>query len=87
MLSIKDLEACFQKAKSGGFKYVGVKFQIFDYPKNEIIINCIENVDLKLEYYKRCFNNELKVYTSDGIIQIVGFTFGNSFADIESDLI
>ena len=50
----------------------------------EIIINSYENFDSKLEYYKKAYDEDLKLKTFDGI-RITDFTYGDSFAKIEYD--
>lgn len=83
-LTMKNLENCFKEAKRVGAKYIGISIQIGDYPKPEIIINPIENWEEKLKYYQYTYDEEL---TLNGVIKIVGFTYGWSFDDIEGDLV
>ncbi|WP_242842566.1 hypothetical protein [Clostridium tyrobutyricum] len=85
-MSIKELEKCFYIASKRGIKYIGVKIQMQGFPKPEIIINENENFDSKFAYYKKAYNEELTLKTFNGI-KIVGFTYGNSFEEIEKDLI
>ena len=54
--------------------------------KPEIIINENENFDSKFAYYKKAYNEGLTLKTFNGI-KIVGFTYGNSFEEIEKDLL
>lgn len=56
------------------------------FPKSEIIINENANFDSKFAYYKKVYNADLTLKTFNGI-KIVGFTYGDSFADIEQNLI
>lgn len=84
-LSINNLEICFTKAKEVGANYVAVLIEM-KLDKPEIIINSIENVDSKLEYYKDVYDENLNHKYADGI-KIIGFTYGRSFTDIEFDLI
>lgn len=85
-MNINNLEKCFQEATVRGEKYVGVKIQMEGFPKAEIIINENENFDRKLAYYKKAYNEDLTLKAFNGI-KIIGFTYGNSFDDIEVDLI
>jgi len=85
-MKFKNLENCFEEAAAKGAKYVGVKIQMQSFPTSEIIINDNENFERKLSYYKNSYNDDLKLKTFSGI-KIVGFTYGDSFADIEHDLI
>lgn len=85
-LTVDNLEKCFYEASHKGAKYVGVKVQMQGFSRPEIIINEHENFDSKFTYYKTAYNKDLTLKTFDGI-KIVGFTYGNSFDDIEHDLI
>ena len=85
-LTMNDLETCFYIASKRGIKYVGVKIQMQGFLKPEIIINENENFDSKFAYYKKAYNEELTLKTFNGI-KIVDFTYGNSFEEIEKDLI
>lgn len=85
-MSIKNLEKCFCEASHKEAKYVGVQIKMQGFPKPEIIINENENFDSKFAYYKKAYNEDLTLKTFNGI-EIVGFTYGNSFKDIEKDLI
>ena len=85
-MKFENLEKCFYEASRQDKKYVGVKIQMQGFPKAEIIINENENFDSKLDYYKKAYNEDLTLKTFNGI-RIVGFTYGDSFKDIEEDLI
>lgn len=85
-MSIKELEKCFYEASHKEAKYVGVKIQMQGFPKPEIIINENANFEDKFLYYKKAYNDKLTLKTFNGI-RIIGFTYGNSFKDIEKDLI
>ena len=85
-LSINNLEECFCNATLKDKKYIGVKIEMKGFPKAEIIINDKENFGDKLTYYKKAYNEDLVLKTFNGI-KIVGFTYGDSFQDIQNDLI
>ena len=85
-MKIKNLENCFKSAKVQGVKFLGVKIWMDGFEKEEIIINPIENFDKKLEYYKNSYSENLVLKNAPDKIKIVGFTFGNSFEEIEKDL-
>ena len=85
-MKIENLEKCFYEASKQNKKYVGVKIQMQGFSKPEIIINENENFDSKFDYYKKAYNEDLTLKTFNGI-RIVGFTYGDSFKDIEEDLI
>lgn len=84
-LNMKNLEDCYSMAISLGYRYVAVLIQMEGFKKHEIIINSKENFDENLKYYQRSYNDDLVLKSYSGI-RIVGFTMGDSLADIESSL-
>lgn len=84
-MRIGNLEKCFFEASHKGAKYVGVKIQMQGFPKPEIIINENENFDSKFAYYKKAYTDDLTLKSFEGV-KIVGFTYGDSFENIEHDL-
>lgn len=85
-MKMGNLEKCFYEASQKDAKYVGVKIQMRGFQKPEIIINENENFDSKFDYYKKAYNDDLTLKTFNGI-KIIGFTYGDSFEEIEYDLI
>ena len=85
-LTIQDLEKCFYAASAADKKYVGVLIEMEGFPRPEVIINENANFDSKFAYYKKAYNNDLTLKTFNGI-KIIGFTYGDEFADIEYDLL
>lgn len=85
-LNINNLEKCFYEASNQDKKYIGVKVQMYGFEKDEIIINSNENFDKKFDYYKNAYNEDLTLKNAPDKIKIVGFTFGNTFEEIEKDL-
>lgn len=85
-MNIDNLEKCFYEASNQEKKFVGVKIKIEGFPKAEIIINENANFDKKFAYYKNAYNSDLTLKTFNGI-KIVGFTYGDTFKEIEEDLI
>lgn len=85
-LSMNHLENCFNEATAAGAKYIGIAIRLKGTDKKEIIINPAENFDLKLGYYKQAYDENLNLKNVDGI-SILGFTYGDSFEDIENDLL
>ena len=67
-------------------KYIGVAVKITGYEKPQITISPKENFDEKLEFYKRTYTDFLKHKDNENV-KISGFTHGNTFADIEKDLL
>ncbi|WP_039242642.1 hypothetical protein [Clostridium botulinum] len=85
-LTIENLEKCFYEASQKDKKYVGVKIEMSGFKKPEIIINENANFDSKFDYYKKAYNEDLILKAFNGI-KIVGFTFGDTFEEIEKDLL
>ncbi len=81
--TMTELENIFQEAKKKDAKYVMVKIAMQGFEKPEVIVNPKENIDSKLEYYKKAYKEDLHLKTFDGI-QIVeaGYMKGNSFKRI-----
>jgi hypothetical protein len=85
MLTMKMLENCFQGAKEQNAKYVGIVVTIPNAEEREVIINAAANFDEKLKYYQQAYDEHLNHKHVKGI-QIVGFTYGNNFQEIQDDL-
>lgn len=86
-MRIEDLIRCFECAIKNGSKYVGVKIKTEGYQKEEIIINPRENFDMKLNYYKQAYNEDLTLKSAPHKIRIVSFTFANSYEEVARDLL
>jgi hypothetical protein len=84
-MKMQNLEKCFYEASVKAKKFVGIKVKMESFPKAEIIINQNENFDKKFTYYKNAYNDDLTLKTFSGI-RIVGFTYGDTFEEIEHDL-
>lgn len=83
-MNIKNLEKCFYDASKLDKKYIGVKIQMQQFEEPQIIIDSNSSFDSRFSYYKKVFGEDLK---SEQGNKIIGFTFGNSFGEIEKDLI
>lgn len=81
--TINELEFCFNNAIKTNSKYIAVLVKTPNSDKPEMIINVNENFNSKLDYYKNAYNKDLTLKTCDGI-NIVGFTYGSSFSEIEA---
>lgn len=86
-IRMEDLVRCFECAKKNGNKYIGVKIETKGYKEAEIIINPRANFDSKLEYYQNAYNEDLTLKSVPHKIRIIGFTFANSYEEIEQDLL
>jgi hypothetical protein len=84
-MKIDNLEKCFYEARVKAKKYIGIKVKMESFKKAEIIINENENFDKKFAYYKNAYNDDLTLKTFRGV-KIVGFTYGDTFEEIENDL-
>ena len=85
ILTIKSLENCFNGAIKNNANYLGVKVQLEDRSYSEVIINERRNFDFKWDYYTKAYNEDL-IHKHNEKIKIIGFTYGNTFEDIERDL-
>lgn len=86
MLTYKNLLNAEHGCLEFGCKYFAVAVRLPDLEKPEIIINPKDNLPEKIKYYLKNYDDELKLIHNPAI-QIVGITFGNSFEEIEEDLL
>jgi len=84
-LTLENLKRTFYRAIELKQKFIAIRMNIGDLPLDEMIINPIENVDAKLNYYQKTFDENLYHKNVEGI-RIAGFTYGNSYKDIEEIL-
>lgn len=84
-LTIKNLEHCFNKALKLNANYFGIKVQLEDKSYSEIIINKGRNFAFKWGYCTETYNEDL-THKYNEKIKIIGFTYGNTFEEIERDL-
>lgn len=84
-LTIKNLENCFNGALNNNANYFGIKAQFNETCYSYTIINDKKNFDFELDYCKKNYNEDL-THKYDKNFKIVGFTYGNTFEDIEKDL-
>lgn len=82
------LKAVFINAKVVGARYIGVKIATEGGNQPEIIINPKENFDAKFEYYISAYDDDLALISAKGKkdIRITGIAQGNTFEDIEVQL-
>lgn len=83
------LKAVFINAKAAGAKYIGAKIETEGSSEPEIIINPQGNFDAKFNYYMNAYDDELVLISAKGKkeIRITGAAHGNSFEDIQSQLL
>ena len=85
MYTMEDLIRCFNNTWEHRAKYIGVLVHIPGQEGLEVIINSSDSFEAKEKYYRENYDYELNHKKAKGV-KIVGFTYGNSFAIIESDL-
>lgn len=86
-MKLDNLINCFETAIKNNSKYVGIKVAMCGFEENEIIINPRANFEQKLKYYVNAYNEDLTLKNAPDKVEIVGFTYGDSFEDIRADLI
>lgn len=84
-LTIKNLENCFNRALENNANYFGIKVQLEEKSYSEVIINERRNFEFKWDYYTKAYNENL-THKHNEKIKIIGFTYGNTFEEIERDL-
>lgn len=65
--NMQSLIDMFEAAKEVGAKYFGIVVEIEGAPRCEMIINSIENIDAKLDYYKKAYDENLQLKHAKGI--------------------
>lgn len=85
----KDFIKVFENAIESHAAYIGVENKKKGSSRPEIIINPAENFAEKLKYYKTAYDEEMMLVSEKGKkgIQITAAVRGDSFADIEFQLI
>lgn len=84
-LTLENLRNVIEGAITYNNNYIGVAIQMKDMPEREIIINPNDNFEDKLNYYTKAYNEDLTLKANPDI-KIVGITFGDSFEEIQDDL-
>jgi len=85
-LAMVRLTGVFNEAKGLGMSFIAVKIRMDGFPEDEVIINGHANIETKLDYYKKTYDENLKHRFAPGI-SIVDYTYGDSYDDIQDDLI
>lgn len=82
------LKALFINAKVEGARYIGVRIATEGSSEPEIIINPEKNFDSKFDYYMNAYDDDLILISAKGKkeIKITGIAQGNTFEDIEYQL-
>ncbi|MED3540726.1 hypothetical protein ABEX53_01255 [Bacillus toyonensis] len=80
-ITLEELEKCFNEALIEEAEYVAVLIEMDGIPSDEVIINDKHNIDSKLAYYMKTYNEDLEHRYTPGI-RIVGFAYGYLFSEI-----
>lgn len=81
--SLKEqLKDCFTEAKRLDKKYIAVMVKANDSKRAEIIINYNENIESKLNYYMKAYDEDLKLINAPSI-KIIDFIYSDNLTDIE----
>ncbi|PGB85159.1 hypothetical protein COM03_04995 [Bacillus wiedmannii] len=80
-ITLEELEKCFNEALIEEAEYVAVLIEMDGIPRDEVIINDKHNIDSKLAYYMKTYNEDLEHRYTPGI-RIVGFAYGYLFSEI-----
>lgn len=81
--SLKEqLKDCFTEAKRLNKKYIAVMVKANDSKRAEIIINYNENIESKLNYYMKAYDENLKLVNAPSI-KIIDFIYSDNLTDIE----
>lgn len=83
MSRMQELENYFMKAAAVGY-YVAIVVEMDGFPRNEVIINHVDNVEAKIKYYKDTYNDDLT--HKHAPIRIVDCAIGDSFRQIQNVL-
>lgn len=84
-LKMSNLINCFEEAKKSGAKYIAIKYNT-GADKLYTGISQKQHYESMLDNLKEFFNDDLTAKSPDSNAKIVGFTYADSFEDIESDL-
>jgi hypothetical protein len=85
-LTIEGLKKCYYEASQQDKKFVGVLIEMPGFEKPEVIINPTENFDEKFAYYQSAYDENLNHKHAAGI-KIIGFTHGDTFGELQRDMI
>lgn len=85
LLSLEALNECFELAMEKDAQYFAVAIKFDGADGLEVIINSTENFIEKKMYYNNVYDIGLSHKHADGV-RIVGYTFGDSFQEIEEKI-
>ncbi|WP_368900593.1 hypothetical protein [Oceanobacillus oncorhynchi] len=85
-MKLKELIQCFDKAMKEGARYIGVSICVPDAEENEVIINSSKNFDVKLDYYKKTYDKDLRHNAVGDTLKITNAVYGDTFSAIQNKL-
>jgi len=85
-IKMSELKEVFELAKEEGSSHVAVEIEMAGFPANEVILNPSENIDSKLAYYKKTYDENCKHKFADGI-RIVNAFHGTYYMGEESEVV
>ncbi|WP_304576716.1 hypothetical protein [Romboutsia ilealis] len=71
----------FSEARENEKKFIGVVFELPDHPGRELIINSTKNFDMKEEYYRNNYDDEL-CNTRNSEVKIINFFAFNRMEEL-----
>jgi hypothetical protein len=77
--------SCKLECSGDGEGYVAIRVHIDGFPEDEIIVNKYKNIDTKLDYYNKTYDENCNHKFSKGI-RIVNATWTYYFDEIELSL-
>lgn len=80
----RNLEYCFSHAIADGANFVGVMIQLPNMSQPEVIINPIDNLPSKMEYYFNNYNDNLELIANPDV-KIIGLTYGDTYEEIQGE--
>lgn len=81
-LEFSQLESVFQEAKEIDANYVAVVVEMEGFNQPEIIINHKDNIEQKLDYYRKTYDNNCIHKHAPGI-KIIAVMYGNNLQKFE----
>lgn len=84
VLTMDNLIDTIERAKRLDVKFFVTQVKMPGIPTPEIIMNPIKNADAKIEYYRKAYNEDLTLKACSDV-QIVNFTFGDTWTEVRCE--
>jgi hypothetical protein len=75
-LTMKDLQTHFKQAIAEKYKWFAIKVYIPGFGAGELILNPLCNIEDKLEYYAKAYDENL-VHRQSGVIKIIDWDYAD----------